>query len=155
MPAFNLTLGTMKVRSVSATRTIHAAPQAIFDLLADPRRHGDFDGSSTLQRVRRGPGRLSLGATFAIDMKIGVRYHVTNTVVAFEEAHCIAWHHFARFIWRYDLEAVSEGTRVTESFDYDRPWAFVIIVLGWPERNRRAMVDTLERLDRLVTAPRA
>ncbi|MGC1420538.1 MAG: SRPBCC family protein [Acidimicrobiales bacterium] len=143
----------MKVRSVSATRTIQASPAVIFDLLADPRRHGDFDGSSTLQRVRRAPPRLSLGSTFAMDMKIGLRYSVTSTVVAFEEARCIAWQHFARFTWRYDLEAEGDGTRVTERFDYDQPWAFVIIILGWPERNRRAMLDTLERLDRLVTAP--
>jgi hypothetical protein len=87
-----------------------------------------------------------------MDMKIGVGYFVRNTVVAFEESRCIAWRHFAKFVWRYDLEAVPGGTSVTESFDYDRPWAFVIIGLGWPEKNRRAMAETLERIDQLVTA---
>jgi uncharacterized protein YndB with AHSA1/START domain len=142
----------MNVRSVSVTRIINAPPAAIFELLADPRRHGDFDGSGTVQRVRHAPQRLYLGATFSMDMKIGVGYFVRNTVVAFEESRCIAWRHFAKFVWRYDLEAVPGGTSVTESFDYDRPWAFVIIGLGWPEKNRRAMAETLERIDQLVTA---
>jgi uncharacterized protein YndB with AHSA1/START domain len=142
----------MKVRSVSATRVIKASPEAIFDLLADPRRHADIDGSTNVVRVIQGPARLYLGATFSMDMKMRVGYHVKNVVVAFEEGRYIAWHHFAQFVWRYDLEDVPDGTRVTESFNYDKPWAFAIIWLGWPERNRRAMQATLERIDRLVTS---
>ena len=85
-------------------------------------------------------------------MRHGVRYRTTNKVVAFEENRCIAWHHFAQFTWRYDLEEVDGGTRVTESFDYDKPWAFTIILLGYPEKNRLAMEATLERIERIVTA---
>jgi hypothetical protein len=120
-------------------------------LLADPRRHLEFDGSSTVVKVKRAPQRLSKGATFSMDMKIHVPYFVKNTVSEFEENKVIAWHHFAQFVWRYDLEEVPNGTKVTESFNYDRPWAFVIIWLGWPERNRQAMVATLERIGRIVT----
>jgi hypothetical protein len=72
--------------------------------------------------------------------------------VVFEENRAIAWHHFALFDWRYDIEEVSGGTLVSESFTYDRPWAFVIIALGFPQRNRLAMEATLERLERLVTS---
>jgi uncharacterized protein YndB with AHSA1/START domain len=142
----------MKVRSVRATRLINAPPAAIFNLLADPRRHVDFDGSTTVVDVVQGPARLYLGATFSMDMKMRVGYHVKNVVVAYEENKCIAWHHFAQFVWRYDLEEVPEGTKVTESFNYDKPWAFGIIWLGWPERNRQSMEATLERIDRLVTS---
>jgi uncharacterized protein YndB with AHSA1/START domain len=142
----------VKVRSVSATRVINAPPATVFDLLADPRRHADFDGSTTVVDVKQAPARLYLGATFSMDMKMRIGYHVKNVVVAFEEAKCIAWHHVAQFIWRYDLEEVPGGTKVTESFNYNKPWAFGIIWLGWPERNRRAMEATLERIDRLVTS---
>ena len=143
----------MKVRSVSVTRVIDAAPQAIFDLLADPRRHGELDGSGSVRAVRDSPERLSLGATFQMSMKIVVDYRVTNTVVVFNEPTAIAWHHFAQFVWRYDLAPVPGGTRVTESFNYDRPWAFVIIALRWPERNRRAMHGTLEAIERILNPP--
>jgi hypothetical protein len=87
-----------------------------------------------------------------MDMKIRVPYSVRNTVSTFEESRLISWHHFALFVWRYDLEEVDGGTMVTESFNYDRPWAFAIIALGFPERNRRGMAQTLERLEVAVSA---
>ena len=84
-------------------------------------------------------------------MKMGFDYVTRNRVVEFEENRTIAWHHFSLFVWRYDLEEVDGATMVTESFDYDRPWAFAIIALGFPERNRRGMEQTLERLEAAVT----
>jgi hypothetical protein len=141
-------------RSVSATRTIAAPAPVIFNVLANPREHARFDGSDSVRGVKDAPDRLYLGATFAMNMKIGLPYLTRNVVVDFEENRSIAWHHFARFLWRYDLEEVPGGTRVSESFTYDQPWALVIIWLGVPERNRRAMATSLERLDRLVTSSR-
>jgi hypothetical protein len=141
-----------KTRSVSATRVIAAPASRIFDLLADPRQHVLLDGSGTVGDVRRSPDRLFLGARFSMKMKIGATYTTSNVVVAFEEDRCIAWHHIAQFVWRYDLVEVVGGTQVTESFNYDKPWAFAIMVLGYPERNRLSMVKTLERLERAVTS---
>ncbi len=85
-------------------------------------------------------------------MKMGIGYVTHNRVVEFEENRRIAWHHFAQFVWCYDLEEVDAGTVVTETFNYDRPWAFVIIALGFPERNRVAMEATLRRLEAIVTS---
>jgi uncharacterized protein YndB with AHSA1/START domain len=42
-------------RCVRAVRTIHAPASAIFNLLADPRQHANFDGSGSLQEVKEGP----------------------------------------------------------------------------------------------------
>jgi hypothetical protein len=139
-------------RVVSTSRTIHATPSVIFDLLADPRRHSSFDGSGTVVRVRKAPERLYLGATFSMDMRLGLSYLVRNKVVAFEENRCIAWHHFAQFVWRYDLEEVPEGTKVTESFNYDKPWSFSITLWHKEQSNLRDMVATLERIEAIVTA---
>jgi len=102
--------------------------------------------------VKKAPDRLYLGAKFSMQMKMGVGYSTTNKVVAFEEDRTIAWHHIAHFVWRYDLEEVEGGTLVTESFNYDKPWAFAIIRAGFPERNCAAMIATLERLERAVTS---
>ena len=139
-------------RRVSATRTIAAPASVIFDLLADPRQHSRLDGSGTVVAVKEAPARLSLGATFTMDMKNKLGYRTKNRVVVFEENRAIAWHHVAQFVWRYDLEEVEGGTRVTESFTYDKPWAFVIIRAGWPEKNQLAMESTLERLEQIVTS---
>jgi uncharacterized protein YndB with AHSA1/START domain len=142
----------MPRRSVSATRTIAAPASAIFDLLCDPRQHANFDGSGSLHEVREAPVRLFLGATFVMNMKIGVSYFTRNVVVDFEESRTIAWHHFARCDWRYDLEEVANGTKVTESFAYDNAAGLFVMMMGFPERNRRSMEATLERLERLVTS---
>ena len=139
-------------RRVSATRIIHAPPSTIFDLLADARQHQRLDGSTSITAVVDAPERLFLGATFSMGMRQGVHYRTKNKVVSFEESKCIAWHHFAQFTWRYDLEEVEGGTRVTESFNYDKPWALTIILLGYPERNRLAIEATLARLEAIVTA---
>jgi hypothetical protein len=129
-----------------------ASPATIFDLLADPRKHSFFDGSGTVTGVKDAPVRLALGSTFSMDMKMKLGYVTRNRVVVFEENRSIAWHHFARFIWRYDLEEVEGGTNVTESFDYDRPWGFAIEWFNFPDRNRIAMEATLRRLEAIVTA---
>jgi uncharacterized protein YndB with AHSA1/START domain len=141
-----------RVRSVTATRVIDAPAATVFDLLADPAQHARLDGSGTVMGLREGPERLHLGAIFEIEMKIKQKYRTRNRVVVFEENRAIAWHHVARFVWRYDLEEVASGTRVTEIFTYDKPWGFLIALIGWPERNRRGMEATLARLEGLVTS---
>lgn len=85
-----------------------------------------------------------------MNMLVKKNYSTTNTVSSFEEGKVIAWHHWARFIWRYDLVPVEGGTQVTESFNYDRPWGFTIERVGFIERNQRGMETSLELLEQLV-----
>jgi len=139
-------------RSISVSRVIHAPASRIFDLLANPRQHVRLDGSGSVSSVKDAPERLALGSTFSMQMKMGLGYVTRNRVVEFEENRRIAWHHFAQFVWRYELEEVEGGTKVTEPFDYDKPGAFAIIAMGFPERNRTAMEGTLERLESIVTS---
>ena len=107
---------------VSRTRQIAAPAAAIFDLLADPARHVEIDGSDSVQAVRpSGPDRLSLGAKFGMDMKFAdfIPYRISNEVVEFVENERIAWRHFGHHVWRYELEAIDSGTtKVTESFEW-------------------------------------
>jgi uncharacterized protein YndB with AHSA1/START domain len=140
-------------RRISATRTIHAPAATIFDLLADPRQHVRLDGSGMISTLKSSPERLYLGATFSMHMKdLGVPYVTKNVVVDFVENKSIAWHHFAKFVWRYDLDEVDGETTVTESFDYSVPWGVFIIPLGFPKRNEAAMQKTLEQLEKAVTS---
>jgi uncharacterized protein YndB with AHSA1/START domain len=143
---------TSSKRSVSVERVIAAPPDAIFDVLADPRRHAEIDGSGSVQHVREGtPERLSLGAHFGMDMKIGMPYHVQNEVVEFEDDKTIAWRHMGHHVWRYELQPVDEGTRVVETFDWGpsrAPW--VLELMRVPQRNRKAMESTLVRLAAVV-----
>jgi uncharacterized protein YndB with AHSA1/START domain len=142
--------------TISVSRFVAAPPDKIFDLLADPKMHPLLDGSGTLQKPLEGnPERLSLGATFGMDMKLGAPYKIQNKVVEFEEGRRIAWQHFAKNVWRYELEPVDGGTNVTESFDPSNGRAPVAVLklLGFYRRNKAGMEKTLENLERhLATA---
>ena len=133
---------------VSRSTIVPAPAQMIFDLLADPRRHGEIDGSGSIQSAQiDAPERLSLDATFGMQMKIGVRYKITNTVVEFEEGKTIAWRHFGGHIWRYILEPVDGGTKVTEQFDWNKSKSPLILKLRKsPQENAKSIEKTLENL---------
>jgi uncharacterized protein YndB with AHSA1/START domain len=145
---------------VSVERVVRASPQEVFALLADPRRHREIDGSGTLVDAVDGPPRLFRGARFAMAMRIGAPYEMTNTVVEFEEGRRIAWqprpsNRLAALaiggrIWRYELEPVEGGTRVRETWDI-RKERFPPPLLGARSATRRAMTRTLERLDERLT----
>ena len=144
----------MPARVVTVERFIRASPYAIFDVLADPSRHAEIDGSGTVKASRAGaPERLSLGATFGVDMQLGLPYRIKNTVVEFEDGRLIAWRHFGGHIWRYRLEAAEGGTKVTEEFDYRRARSPILIEwLRYPQRHQPEMERTLQRLADTVTS---
>ena len=141
-------------RSLSRSTVVAAPPEAVFDLLADPARHPDLDGSGTVKGRLRGPRRLSPGARFGMRMHLLAPYVITNTVVEFEEGRRLAWRHFGRHVWRYELEPVAGGTRVTETFDWSRALSpRVLELLDIPQRNARSIEATLPRLKALVESP--
>ena len=134
-------------RSVSRSVVVAAPPAEVFALLADPRRHAEIDGSGTVKGVVSGPERLGPGARFGMRMRLGIPYVISNEVVEFAPDRLIAWRHLGHHVWRYELEEVDGGTRVTETFD----WApsrtpRVLELLGVPARNARSIDATLERL---------
>jgi uncharacterized protein YndB with AHSA1/START domain len=138
---------------VSVERVIAASRDTLFDLIADPSKHPVIDGTRSVLAPRdSAPTRLSLGATFGMDMQRGAKYRITNTVVEFVEGEQIAWRHFAGHIWRYTFEDTPEGTRVTETFDYTHARCRICLkIAGFPRKNQAAMIETLARLDRYVT----
>ena len=139
------------MKPISVSRVIPAPAQTIFDLLADPKMHPVIDGGGTVRSPRGdNPERLSLGAKFGMNMKLGAPYPILNTVVEFEDGKRIAWCHPARNIWRYELEPVEGGTKVTETFDPSqaRPGVGTFTQLfGFAKRNRAGMEKTLERIE--------
>ncbi len=134
------------------SRVIAASPEAIFDVLTDPARHGEIDGSGMVQQARGESQRLELGSQFGMDMKLGfLPYRITNTVVEYEPNRLIAWCHPGKHRWRYELEPVDGGTNVTETFD----WSTAVVpkaieLMGYPKKHPANMTATLERLAGLV-----
>jgi hypothetical protein len=108
--------GNPKIKS--ARIVIQASPETIFNILANPHRHYEIDGSKTIKSNLSGPDRLSLGAKFGMSMHLGIHYRITNHVVEFKEGHVIAWRHIFRWRWRHELKDLGNGsTEVVETFD--------------------------------------
>ena len=145
---------------VSVERVVPAPPERVFELLADPRRHREIDGSGTVRDPVRAPERLSLGDVFGMDMKAGGRYRMRNTVVEFEEGRRIAWqprpdHALAAKaiggrIWRYELEPVDGGTLVRETWDIAQE-RLPPLLLPLRPLTRLSMQRTLARLEERLT----
>jgi hypothetical protein len=144
----------MSAYLVSESKVIGADRQTLFDIVADPARHPEIDGSGSVRAVRSGgPARLSLGAKFGMDMKLGASYKILNTVVEFDEPTQLAWRHFNGHVWRYTFTPVDGGTEVTEQWDA-RPAKnrFFLRLAGFPGRNRKGIKATLDRLGEVAEA---
>lgn len=133
---------------VSHSVVVPAPAQDIFNLLADPRRHSEIDGSGSVKAAQiDAPERLALGAQFGMNMRIGMPYKITNTVVEFEEGRLIGWRHLGGHIWRYILEPVEGGTKVTEQFDWNTNKSPLFLkLMGAVKKNGVSIQKTLDNL---------
>ena len=141
---------------VTVERVIPAPPEKIFELLANPSRHREIDGSGTVRDPEQSE-RLKLGSTFDMKMKLGIPYTMTNTVVEFEEGRKIAWQprpkRFKKMggrIWRYELEPVAGGTKVRESWDVTQEAGLKSLVRKGGKQAAGNMEKTLERIEQIV-----
>ena len=127
---------------------VPASAADIFAVLSDPSQHHRFDGSGMVQSSRGGSAPVALGSTFGMNMKLrSSPDRMNNTVVEFEQDRLIAWAHIGGHRWRYELQADADGTLVTESFDWSTAKVPKFIeVMNYPERNRQAIITTLQRL---------
>ena len=139
---------------VSRSIFVPALAQEIFDLLANPRRHHEIDGSGSVKEALiDAPERLSLNAKFGMNMRIGVPYKMTNTVVEYEENRRIAWRHFGGHIWRYILEPTNGGTNVTEQFDWNTAKSPLMLkLMKAPQNNAKSIEKTLANLAQVFAA---
>ncbi len=143
-------------RVVSASREIMAAPELIFELIADPAQQPRWDGNDNLAEAAAGQRVRAVGDVFIMTLTGGMVRE--NHVVEFEEGRRIAWQPSevgARqpgHLWRWELVPRGDSrTRVIHTYDWAR----------LTDRNRlpRARSTTQERLtaslDRLAAIAEA
>ena len=156
---------------ITVSRRIGSPASEIFQILADPDRHRDLDGSGMLREVVSSSAISGVGDVFVMKMyftELGF-YEMNNHVVEYEPDRRIGWEpeagrghpnadpeaeRQARWGQRWSFELTPDGpdaTIVTEIFDCSRV----------PEDERvdidngniwvESMTRTLERLDVLCT----
>ncbi|WP_190264131.1 SRPBCC family protein [Glutamicibacter nicotianae] len=128
-------------------RFVAAAPREIFELLRDPAMHPVIDGSGTVRSSNAKGSKLNLGSEFGMQIRLGVPYRISNTVMEFEQDRQIAWRHFSGHGWRYELEAVGSGTLVSETWDASRVrHQWLLRLMGFTRSTGPNLERTLERL---------
>jgi hypothetical protein len=81
-----------EIKPIEVSRRIEAPAAAIFEVLADPQRHRDFDGSGMLQGAVLDRPISDVGDTFTMKMhRLGDDYLMLNYVVEFEPDRRIFW----------------------------------------------------------------
>jgi uncharacterized protein YndB with AHSA1/START domain len=148
---------------VSVERVIAAPADRIFELLANPDRHHDIDGSGTVRDAKQSPPRLTMGAQFGMSMHLGVKYSTVNEIIEFDDGKRIAWQtrpagnlqgrFFGGRIWRYELEPAGGSTLVRESWDVSQekgPIKNVLRTGRSKDHTRKSMEQTLEKIAQLT-----
>jgi uncharacterized protein YndB with AHSA1/START domain len=154
MSSPNVTTVDAGPQQVSRRVIVPAAPAVLFDLLADPRRHSELDGSGTVHDIVSAPARLGLGDTFSVRMSWhGIPYRITSTVTAFEENALLEWQHPLKHRWRWQLLETEPGqTQVTETWDYRGHNVRFFELTKYPQINGKGIGQTLEQLRARFTA---
>ena len=128
---------------VSASREIAAAPERIFELIADPAAQPRWDGNDNLASAPAGQRVRRTGDVFTMTLTRGAIRE--NHVVEFEESRRIAWRPAEvgqappGHLWRWELEpAGASRTQVTHTYDWTE--------LTDSKRLPRARATTADRL---------
>lgn len=155
MTTENATIRTVDAGPRQVSRSVDvAAPAAeLFAMVADPRRHHEFDGSGTVRSNITAPAELTVGARFSTKMRMfGVPYRITSTVTALKPDELVEWRHPFGHRWRWEFEQLSPTlTRATETFDYRDTGAIKDRLdyydrMGFAKSNATGIESTLARL---------
>ena len=108
---------------MSASREIAAAPDVIFELIADPAQQPRWDGNGNLTEAAAGQRVRAVGDAFRMMVHSGTVRE--NHIVEFEEGRRIAWLPSEEgkappgHLWRWEIEPLGDScSRVTHTYDW-------------------------------------
>lgn len=111
---------------MSASREIAAAPDVIFELIADPAQQPRWDGNGNLTEAAAGQRVRAVGDVFRMMVHSGTVRE--NHIVEFEEGRRIAWLPSEEgkappgHLWRWEIEPLGDGpagrSKVTHTYDW-------------------------------------
>ena len=138
---------------VSRSVEVNAPATELFEIVANPRRHHEVDGSGTVGDNIKAPSKLVPGARFSTKMKMfGVPYRITSVITALKPNELIEWRHPVGHHWRWEFTALTPTTtKVTETFDYTDAGAIKERLkyyrrTGFAKNNAKGIEASLTRL---------
>ncbi|MBC9955690.1 SRPBCC family protein [Yimella sp. cx-51] len=111
-------------------RTIEASADAIFDVVTNPRRHKELDGSGFIRSEEHGDRITATGQVFTMNMEgdhMGGEYKTDNHVTGYAHDRLVAWQTAPAgtepkgWEWVWELEPQGQHqTEVTLTYDWSK-----------------------------------
>lgn len=138
-------------KQVSRRVVVNAPVSAVFDLVVNPHRHHELDGSGSVGDNISGPERLETGDTFSTKMRMGrMKYSTTSTATEVRDDAVVEWQVGAGQKWRWEMKSLGpDQTEVTETWDITEVPAVAAVgmrLFGMYKRNANGIEETLRRL---------
>ncbi len=152
----------MAENRITVERTINAPSDRVFEVLSNPERHVELDGSGFVRSIEQGDRIQQVGDVFTMNMAgdhMGGEYQTENHVVGYDENKLLAWKTAPAGVeppgWQWVWELESEGsdsTLVRHTYDWDAVTDQALLEkVGFPLVEQSSLEDTLVRLDQAVT----
>lgn len=148
---------------VTVSRTIDASTSDVFDVLSNPHRHPELDGSGFVRSLERGDRIEKSGQQFRMNMTgdhMGGEYQTDNVVTGFVPNQLIAWRTAPAgqeppgWEWLWELQDQgSDATEVTLSYDWsDVTDQELLKKISFPLVSESQLEDSLGKLAEAVAS---
>jgi uncharacterized protein YndB with AHSA1/START domain len=147
---------------VTVERTIDASADAIFDVLSNPKRHVELDGSGFIRSDERTNRIQAVGDVFTMNMSRpaeGREYQTDNHVTGFDHNKLLVWQTAPagaeppgwEWVWRLEAQGPDQ-TLVTHTYDWSKVTDKAVLEKAkFPLVTRPQLEDTLGRLAAAVS----
>ncbi len=148
--------------SITVERVIPASSAEIFDVLSNPNRHADLDGSGYVRNVAKGDRITGVGQVFTMNMEgehMGGEYRTENHVTGYSENALLAWQTAPagtepkgwEWVWELTPQG-SDSTLVRHTYDWSKVTDKDLLKkVSFPLISEEQLEDTLVKLDEAVT----
>jgi len=143
--------------AITVQREIPSSAKELFDVLSNPHRHPELDGSGFVLGLSKGDRLTRVGQKFTMNMTgvhMGGEYQTDNFVSAFDEDKMIGWRTAPAgteppgWEWLWELKAGgSDSTTVSLTYDWSKVTDKALLTkIGFPLVSEGALEDSLGKL---------
>nr|WP_300048188.1 SRPBCC family protein [uncultured Nocardioides sp.] len=147
---------------ITVERTIQASSADVFDVLSNPERHVELDGSGFVISDEKTNRIQGTGDVFTMNMTgdhMGGDYQTDNHVTGFSQNHLLAWQTAPAgqeppgWQWVWELEAEgSDATLVRLTYDWSSVTDEELLKkISFPLVTEAQLQDSLDHLGQAVT----
>jgi uncharacterized protein YndB with AHSA1/START domain len=148
--------------SITVQRTIDAPSQALFEVLSNPQRHRELDGSGFVLSDEKSDRITAAGQVFRMNMAgdhMGGEYQTDNHVNAYDPNHMIGWRTAPAgteppgWEWLWVLKSQgTDSTAVTLTYDWSKVTDKGLLAeVGFPLVSQSQLQDSLGNLASIVS----